>query len=206
MTILKGHSAVPGSKSPHGPTLLLPTPPVAVFLSFQAFCFKGGTLRMFPFACVCRCNSLPSDAPSFFSWENPQCALRDGHMRPRSHQHTQASAIFLQTKPAGPRLAIPPEIADMATQSGAWALFAGEAPWLAPGQSPQPRPSPRRWGRRAVPCRAGSALLFLCSAQQPRGDGTADTPKKALDSVSPAEGGEMNCSAPSNWQSRRRRV
>lgn len=167
MTLLKGHGAVPGSESPHHPTLpgrarpcraialLLPAPPVPapkaagsalaslrgfgagaggwlqagrrqaigmcrhrstlrsllfVFLSFWAFCFKGSALRMFSFTCTCRCNSLPSDAPFFLIWENPRRVLQDGPMKPGSYQHTLASAISLQTKPAGLPLAIPSEI------------------------------------------------------------------------------------------------
>ena len=138
----------------------------------------------------------------FFIWENPRRVVQDGCTRPSNYQRTTASAIFLWTKPAGPVLAVPSKTAEVSAQSSAWVLFAGEAPWLAPGQSPQPHPSPRRRGRRAVP-----AVLCSFSARHSSPGVTAPLIRwRRLWTASAGAtwGDDLQC--PVNWQSTRRRV
>lgn len=141
-------------------------PFTSVVLRSWAFCFKGSTLWMLSFLYTCKCDSLPSDVP-FFIWENIWCVLRDGHTRPRNYRHVQTSAIFLQTKPAGRIFAIAPETAEISARSGARVLFVPEAR-AGPRPEPAAQPGLGRQGRRAR-----TALLCLCSAQQPRADSMA---------------------------------
>lgn len=87
---------------------------LSVFLSFGAFYFKGGALRMLSFTCICRCNCLPNDMLIYVIWKNPWRVSQD--WRPRNYQHTM-SAIFLRTKTAGSVFAIPSEIAVISARS-----------------------------------------------------------------------------------------
>jgi len=240
MTILKGHGAVPGSKSPHCPTLpgpsrakpcraialLLPTPLAStpkgpgaalaslwgfgagagrrlqagrrqaigtrcrggtlrsllfVFLSFWAFCFKGSALGMFSFTCICRCNRLPSDAPFFFYLgKSSACCARRMYEAQQLPAHNGVCNLSLD-KARGPGACRP--IQDSRSQRSEQRL--GAVCWRGSLAGPRPESAaPSQPSAAGQTCRAGSALLFLCSAQQPRGDSAADTLEKALDCVS----------------------
>lgn len=248
MTILKGHSAVPGGRARpcRAIALLLPTPPVSVlkasgsalaslrgfgagagqwlqagrrraigtrrhrgtlcsllfvFLSFWAFCFKGSALRMFSFTCFCRCNCLPSDVPFFYLGKSLARFTRRTYGAQELPAHTSICNLS-SDKARRPGAHHPIRESKMGAQSGAWALFAGEAPRLAPGRSLQPRPSPRQQWRRAVPAvhcsfsarHSSPGVTALLIRWRRLWTASADT----------GWGDELQCLA--NWQSTRRRV